>query len=425
MEELTCFVIIGYGEKTDHRSGRMLNLTNSYKNLIRPVLKNLGIQVFRGIDKNYESSGFIDTKMYGFLLKSDLVIADVSTLNPNAIYELGIRHALRPYSTIIISEKGTEIPFDFGRNVIETYQHLGDDIGVTESKRFKKRLKRKIKAILELGEVDSPVYTLFPNLEPPKFSKEELKVLVKEEDKLEKTATALSVYLENGELAKNDGQYEVAEKHFRKALKIDPTGIFIRQRIALVTYKSKVRDPLVALSSAKKILEGLDNHITTDPETLGLSGAVYKRLFDIDNDYKTFNKSLYFYERGFYIKQDYYNGINVAFMYTKRAAALQVDKTEAQTDYLLANRVRTEVLTICEGLINSERFNERGDKNWIYLTKAEAHLGLGNIIEEENTLTIAEENLEGEFDRDSYLEQKKKLELMIELYNSKWNNPNN
>jgi hypothetical protein len=37
--------------------------------------------------------------MYEQLLKADVVVADLSTSNRNAIYELGVRHALRPYTT--------------------------------------------------------------------------------------------------------------------------------------------------------------------------------------------------------------------------------------------------------------------------------------------------------------------------------------
>ena len=38
----------------------------------------------------------IDTRMYEMLLRADLVIADISTGNVNAVYELGVRHALKP-----------------------------------------------------------------------------------------------------------------------------------------------------------------------------------------------------------------------------------------------------------------------------------------------------------------------------------------
>jgi hypothetical protein len=42
---------------------------------------------------------FIDKHMYEMLMNAD-VVADLSTTNPNAIYELGVRHALRPHTTV-------------------------------------------------------------------------------------------------------------------------------------------------------------------------------------------------------------------------------------------------------------------------------------------------------------------------------------
>ena len=54
----------------------------------------------------------IDSRIYEHLLGADVVVADLSTSNANALYELGVRHALRPHATIIMAEKQFEIPFD-------------------------------------------------------------------------------------------------------------------------------------------------------------------------------------------------------------------------------------------------------------------------------------------------------------------------
>src|SRR5258705_181366 len=39
-------------------------------------------------------------------------VADIPGANPTVFYELGIRHALRPRSTVILFVEGTVIPFD-------------------------------------------------------------------------------------------------------------------------------------------------------------------------------------------------------------------------------------------------------------------------------------------------------------------------
>jgi len=142
--EKTCFVLIGYGVKTDYSTGRQLNLDNTYNSIIKPVLDELGVQCFRA--KDLIHSGVIDQTMYEWIYKSDLVIADLSTLNPNVLYELGVRHALRPYSTIVISENDLKYPFDLNHtNINPTYKHLGEDIGVQEANRFKEELKKLLR----------------------------------------------------------------------------------------------------------------------------------------------------------------------------------------------------------------------------------------------------------------------------------------
>src|SRR4029453_18322697 len=78
-----------------------------------------------------------DSRMYELLFSADVVIADLSTANPNALYELGVRHALRPHTTIIISESDLTLPFDISHVRIARYSHLGEDIGYDEAVRFR------------------------------------------------------------------------------------------------------------------------------------------------------------------------------------------------------------------------------------------------------------------------------------------------
>lgn len=46
----TCFVIIGYGTKTDYATGREINLEKTYHNMIKPVFEKLDIECFRSSD---------------------------------------------------------------------------------------------------------------------------------------------------------------------------------------------------------------------------------------------------------------------------------------------------------------------------------------------------------------------------------------
>ena len=97
--------------------------------------------------------------MYELLLEADIVIADLSTSNANAIYELGVRHALRPHTTIVIAEKQFKFPFDLGHLLIRPYEHLGKGIDAEEAERVRDDLQRAIQALLATPDIDSPVYT--------------------------------------------------------------------------------------------------------------------------------------------------------------------------------------------------------------------------------------------------------------------------
>lgn len=97
-----CFVVMGYGKKTEYESGRTLDLNATYETIIEPAVTSRGLRCVRADE--IMQSGLIDVKMYDLLLRADLVIADISTGNVNAVYELGVRHALRPNSTIVMSE---------------------------------------------------------------------------------------------------------------------------------------------------------------------------------------------------------------------------------------------------------------------------------------------------------------------------------
>ncbi len=172
-----CFVVMGFGTKTDYVNGRQLDLNKSYRLLIRPVLEAKGIECVRADEITH--SGSIDVQMYKELLQADVVIADLSTANPNALYELGVRHALRPFTTIVISEDKLTYPFDLNHILITSYQHLGDAIDYEEVERFRATLGKLIDSVIDKKEADSPVYTYLNSLVPPQI-KEELEKAIEE-----------------------------------------------------------------------------------------------------------------------------------------------------------------------------------------------------------------------------------------------------
>lgn len=391
----TCFVIIGYGAKTDLASGHEFNLDKTFENIILPVCKKLNLECFRA--KDIAISGVVDMAMYLWIYKAEVVIADISTLNANALYELGVRHALRPYSTIVISEKGLKYPFDVNHTIIDPYEHLGIDIGVSEAKRFKRELEKKLRFVLSKSNIDSPVYTYLASLKPPKLSS----VSKGKKRELSYTPPSISDLVKDAESAKNRGEFELAGKILSAALKYDNNNQFIIQRLALVTYKSEKPNKLSALEKALRILKKLRPDSTTDPETLGLCGAIYKRMFEETSQRKFIELSIWYYEKGFYIRQDYYNGINVAFLYD-RLASLATNKNNAIYYSYHAKRIRAKVILICEDLIKKKTYSSRSDAIWIAQTVYQALLGNDQKTKAQPYLNLIKKHSKGSFDQDTF-----------------------
>lgn len=410
----TCFVIIGFGPKTDFETGNIFDLDKTFDNLIKPAFDELGIDCFRA--KDIRHSGNIDVPMYEWILNADIVVADISTLNPNALYELGVRHALRPNTTIVISEDKTKYPFDLNHTIISKYEHLGKDIGVSEAKRFKEELKAIVLEVLKSNKNDSPVYTYLPKLQPPKM--EELNVTeIKQENDIQPT---LSELISDAEKAKDNNEFWVAGQLYKVCLKFEPQNIFLRQRLALVTYKLEKPNAKAALLDAQEILSELNPEETTDPETLGLSGAINKRLFELTASQKYLDKAIKFYSKGYHIAQDYYNGINYAFLLTSKAT-IETDKFESISYFIQSQKIREEIVVLCKEIISDKSFIERGDQHWVLQTLAQAYLGLNNQTELDKTIPKIKKYSKGNFDLDTFKEQNKKLIDNIETVKKKNN----
>lgn len=91
--------------------------------------------------------GSITGQIIQNLLVADLVIADISGLNPNVMYELGIRHATR-LPVILLASRGETIPFDIAnvRVIIYDVSSLDDTAAAREA------------LVRFIGAVDSGAY---------------------------------------------------------------------------------------------------------------------------------------------------------------------------------------------------------------------------------------------------------------------------
>jgi len=266
-----CFVIMGFGKKTDYSSGRTIDLDKTYLNIIKPAVEEMGYRCIRADE--IQDSGIIDKSMYALLIYSDLVIADISTYNPNAIYELGIRHGVRPYSTIIMKEEQGKIPFDIDHNRLFLYKHLGEDIGKTEADRCQENLKNIIINITQNSFVDSPLYEYLSSVKHPIITEEEFNKIIGELAEQEKSLFAM---VTKANYHKKNNEFLKAYKFWNKASEMAPNETYFIQQAALCRYKSEEPSKHTALTDALSIItEILED--TNDPETLGIAGAINKK----------------------------------------------------------------------------------------------------------------------------------------------------
>ncbi len=396
MAKKTCFVIQGFGKKTDFTNGRQLDLDASYQ-VIKEAVEAAGLECIRADAITH--SKMIDIPMYEQLLNADLVIADLSTYNMNAAYELGVRYGLRPQATIIVAEEQCIKPFDLNHITIRHYKHLGEDIGLKEARRFKKDLKKAITAIMKAQEVDSPVYSLLQQLQPPLMQSEPLRAGRPAEVVMTPTEVVMTPSVEVSletfpdqsakellELARSAmarSNFIEARSLFQALRQLRPNDHYVVQQLALATYKSTSPDQeRTALDAAHALLQTLNPETTNDPETLGLWGAVHKRLWELTQDRAYLNEAITAYERGFYLKQDYYNGINLAFLFNVRAALEEKvgNTAEAIADFVQARRVRREVISLCNAALATDD-KSADDKYWIAATLWEAAVGLEDAAE--------------------------------------------
>ena len=105
-----CFVAMPFGIKPDPAGGPDLDFDHIYERAIRPGIEAAGMVPIRA---DFEKlGGIIHRAMFERLLLCDYAVADLSTGNPNVFYELGVRHAVRPRTTLTVAADEKRLPFD-------------------------------------------------------------------------------------------------------------------------------------------------------------------------------------------------------------------------------------------------------------------------------------------------------------------------
>ena len=118
-----------------------------------------------------------------------------------------------------------------------------------------------------------------------------------------------------------------------------------------------------------------------------IAGAIHKRIWELTDARENLEIAIFAYQKGFYVKNDYYNGINLAYLYDLRASISAL--ADATADSVLAQRIRRRVLTICDELLPEGTGLRPEDRYWVMATMAEAWVGLGEESKAQESLLQA------------------------------------
>lgn len=290
MERPICFVLMPFGKKRNG-SRHMIDFDAVYNNLIAPAINEAELQPLRADEELV--GGIIHKPLFERLILCEYAVADLTTANANVFYELGVRHGLRPWSTVLIFAEGSRLPFDVAPVRGLPYQlKEGQPSNVDENKR---QLVTRLHDARG-ARADSPVFQLVSDLNPPDISRLKTDVFRDSVDYSVKMKNKLTV-------ARKQGKKEVQniEKDLGLISNVEAgivVDLFLSYRAvedweSMISLVEKMSPPLAATvmireqlalalnragkdENAQNILEALLTERGPSSETYGLLGRIYK-----------------------------------------------------------------------------------------------------------------------------------------------------
>jgi CheY-like chemotaxis protein len=139
-----CFVVMPFSKTSNEHTTEYWN--TFFSNFIKPTVEKLGYSCRR----SNAQPGSIINGLIKELVYADLVLAVLTDFNPNVWYELGIRHASKN-GTIMMIEEGQKLPFDISQYGVIMYNDK-----ITGAAVFEKNLSDFIQKIESEKPADSP-----------------------------------------------------------------------------------------------------------------------------------------------------------------------------------------------------------------------------------------------------------------------------
>ena len=155
-----CFVLMPFGRKQDG-AGRVIDFDAVYQQIIAPAVADAELEPIRADEE--QVGGTIHKPMYERLMLCEFAVADLTGANPNVYYELGIRHAVRPRSTVILFAEGTSLPFDIA--LLRGIPYRLDASGkLVNPDGDRLNILKRLQVANEDPHDDSPIFTLIKDM---------------------------------------------------------------------------------------------------------------------------------------------------------------------------------------------------------------------------------------------------------------------
>jgi hypothetical protein len=285
-----CFVLMPFGIKPQ-AGGGAIDFDAVYQDLVAPAIREAGFEPLRADEEM--TGGIIHKPMFERLILCEYAVADLTTANANVFYELGIRHAVRQCSTVLIYAEGSsQLPFDVAPLRAMPYRLTAEgkpsDVGTVKTALLDLLIEAKN------ARTDSPVFQLvegFPEIDHTKTDvfrdrvrySAEMKQRLSEARKQGIDALQ-SIENELGDIKDTEAGVVIDLFLSYRAVKAWPGMINLVKKMSLPLSSTVMVQEQLALAlnrdgrgeEAEKVLIDLINRRGPSSETYGILGRVYK-----------------------------------------------------------------------------------------------------------------------------------------------------
>lgn len=156
-----------FGVKTDG-AGNYIDFDAIYREAIAPAIQDAGMEPLRADEER--DGGIIHKPMLERLVLCSFAVSDLTLANANVFYELGVRHAVRPHTTVLLFAAGSQrLPFDVAP--LRALPYTVDNSGaLQDAERLRVDIRSRLDAARDPSD-DSPLYQLLEGFGPPDIAR--------------------------------------------------------------------------------------------------------------------------------------------------------------------------------------------------------------------------------------------------------------